>query len=250
MSVQTPDGTLFSNRVSIPNDFVGTHIFYPFLTSAYNIQPINGVTDKYSITPTVAFAGTNGVSTKVMTREFTYWHYLGGFLKIFRRGTVSRGLRIYNAIDNTTFIGVIDYVIDDNTLVLQDPVIITPTHSEFNLIGVNFISPPPTTSYGNIMVRGMNSIAGSWPEHNPSRGVFRFTNAINWLDRIALNGYSQLFMLYGTPPWAAEFPNEPNYLWGSRISNSAPADMQYWVEYGEAVANNLNGKVDTFEVWN
>ena len=255
MTTQNIDNNeIFCESVTIPNNYFGIHYSVPFLNPADAIGPINKSGYVTGEKQAEFIINSNPVSTRLVTRNLTYYgwqEYLTyGFVVRWGRGYSSSGKEIYNAADNTTLIGILDYVIDENTIMLKSPVVLTPYNSAYPYIAINTKNPYPDSIYDFSMIRGMNSSSGSWPEHNPSRGVFNFSGADYWINWTKSHGKDQLFMLYGTPVWAAESPHEPNSLWGTRMSNSPPADMQDWVNYCTAVATQYKNTLTYFEVWN
>lgn len=244
---------IFSVPVTIPNDFFGIHYSAPLLNPA----------DKISQITTAGYPGgkqaqfiidSNPVSTRLVTRNLTYYgwdEYIKyGFVLRWGRGYASSGMEIYNAADNTTLIGILDYVIDNNHLMLKDPVVLTPYNPAYPFIGINFKNPYPAAVYDFSIVRGMNGPAGAWVSHNPKRGEYYWGGVDQWITWLESKNKQMLFTLYGTPPWAATAPNEPNGYWGSSISNSPPLLMQDWVDYCTAVATRYQNRLTYFEVWN
>lgn len=244
--------SIFSPSVTIPNNFFGVHFHaFPSIT-VHTSNTVNGIAERYTYPPTTAFNGTNGANTNIMTRNVSYWHYLNNFVSLFGRGRISSNLAFYDATNNTSLIGYLDYVIDENTLVLKSNTIITPAFAgtSNNLIAVNSLAPVPNTSYGYSTIRIWD--AGPWISEK-SKGIYDFSIANTTVNYAVAQGKDPILVLYGTPNWMASSPNEPNGLWGNgtaKISNSPVANLQDWVDYCTTVANVFNGRVKYFEVLN
>lgn len=238
--------TIFSTQVTIPNDFFAVHFSkYPTLRHVVNVS-VNSegnFTNIYDYVPSTSFAQTYGMS-KVIHREFRVWHYLKSFLGVFGRGYTSSGTKLYSAIDNTIYYGEIDYVIDENTLMLKEAIDLT---AHFNPI--NMISCTPSTDYNYSMARGMNGRGGTWADHERSKGVFDWTDVDKTTNFFLASNRTVLFTVFGTPPWAATHPDEPTKLWGPNMQMSPPK-LQDWIDYCTALATHVNGRVDHFEIWN
>jgi len=256
--VNTSEDLIYNDGVTIPNDFFGIHFNTFPLLPRNTVNPIDGVSERYSKPPTMAFRSTYGVTTKIITRDTQYWHYLNNFIKMFGTGKSSSGVTFYNAIDNSTIIGELDYVIDENTLALKTAVNLIPTNSNYPTIAINYISKAPSVDYNYSMIR---SFFMGWNENQPTQnGAVDFTHTDSRLKyhlNITPNYWNKetpmLIILEDVPNWAC---TSPNAWWGLTYNRSRTAPvLQYWVTYLTAMANHYSsapftGKVLHFEIWN
>lgn len=90
-----------------------------------------------------------------------------------------------------------------------------------------------------------------WNQINTAPGVYDWT----LLDRVVANAEAVgadeiLYVLGGTPEWAAKYPTAPfNYYFGPG-SGSVPANIEDWKTWVRAVAERYKGRITAYQPWN
>jgi hypothetical protein len=88
----------------------------------------------------------------------------------------------------------------------------------------------------------------TWPDIEPTKGVWRFENVDKSLQLAQAHGTDVLFTLGLTPTWASARPQEPS---GYKPGYAAePIDIQDWRDFVTAVATRYKGRVHEYEIGN
>jgi len=88
----------------------------------------------------------------------------------------------------------------------------------------------------------------TWPDIEPTKGVWRFENVDKSLQAAQAHGTDVLFTLGLTPTWASARPQEPS---GYKPGYAAePTDIQDWRDFVTAVATRYKGRVHEYEIGN
>jgi Glycosyl hydrolases family 39 len=88
----------------------------------------------------------------------------------------------------------------------------------------------------------------TWPDIEPTKGVWRFENVDKSLQAAQAHGTDVLFTLGLTPTWASARPQEPS---GYKPGYAAePIDIQDWRDFVSAVATRYKGRVHEYEIGN
>jgi transcriptional regulator with XRE-family HTH domain len=86
-----------------------------------------------------------------------------------------------------------------------------------------------------------------WASIQPRRGVFDWTT----LDRLVAGanhaGLPALFVIGGTPGWAAPAARKAPYTDGSRAA--APDDLRDWDNFVRALVRRFHGRIEAYELW-
>lgn len=92
----------------------------------------------------------------------------------------------------------------------------------------------------------------TWRHLQPNPGRFDFGPLDRVIDAAhAAGGRDVLYVLGGTPAWAAKDPGLPHAApWLGSGSNSLPKSTAAWEEYVEAVVTRYRDAIGSWEVWN
>lgn len=91
----------------------------------------------------------------------------------------------------------------------------------------------------------------AWYNVNPAPGVFVWDELDAWVDAAEANGVRMIvYVLAGTPAWAARYPADETHPWMPAGSSSLPWDMKFWDEYVRQVATRYKGRITHYQVWN
>ncbi|WP_063757776.1 helix-turn-helix domain-containing protein [Streptomyces fulvoviolaceus] len=86
-----------------------------------------------------------------------------------------------------------------------------------------------------------------WSQLEPRRGEFDWTTLDRLLDGAERQGLSTVFVLGGTPGWAAPDGRRAAYREDSRAA--PPDDLADWDAFVRAVVRHAGGRIDAYEPW-
>lgn len=86
-----------------------------------------------------------------------------------------------------------------------------------------------------------------WASIQPRRGVFDWTTLDRLVSGANRAGLPALFVLGGTPGWAAPAARKAPYGDGSRAA--APDDLRDWDAFVRALAGRYRGRIEAYELW-
>ncbi|MFI0411402.1 helix-turn-helix domain-containing protein [Actinomadura sp. 3N508] len=86
-----------------------------------------------------------------------------------------------------------------------------------------------------------------WASLETSRGDYDWTTLDRLLDGARKAGLPTLFVLGGTPAWAAPAAPRAAYSDGSRAA--PPDDLRDWDRFIDALARHARGRIDAYELW-
>lgn len=90
-----------------------------------------------------------------------------------------------------------------------------------------------------------------WDQVNTAPGVYDWT----LLDRVVANAQAAgakeiLYVLGGTPEWAAKYPVGPSPYYFGAGSGSVPTSIEDWKTWVRAVAERYRGRITAYQPWN
>lgn len=86
-----------------------------------------------------------------------------------------------------------------------------------------------------------------WASIQPRRGVFDWTTLDRLVSGANRAGLPALFVLGGTPGWAA--PAAPKAPYGDGSRAAAPDDLRDWDTFVRALAHRYRGRIEAYELW-
>lgn len=86
-----------------------------------------------------------------------------------------------------------------------------------------------------------------WASLEPRRGEFDWAPLDRQMQAAERGGLDTLFVLGGTPAWAARSAPAMPYTDGSRAA--APDDLRDWDRFVAALAGRYRGRIDAYELW-
>ena len=90
-----------------------------------------------------------------------------------------------------------------------------------------------------------------WDEVNTAPGVYDWTLLDKVVENAQAVGAKQIiYVLGGTPTWAAKYPAPPVTPYFGTATNSVPANLSDWTTWVTAVAQRYRGKITAYQPWN
>ncbi|MEW2356318.1 helix-turn-helix transcriptional regulator [Spirillospora sp. NPDC029432] len=86
-----------------------------------------------------------------------------------------------------------------------------------------------------------------WASLEPRRGEFDWTTLDRQIGAAERRGLDSLFVIGGTPAWAAPAAPAMAYADGSRAAG--PDDLRLWDRFVTALAERYRGRIDAYEIW-
>jgi GH35 family endo-1,4-beta-xylanase len=158
----------------------------------------------------------------------------------------------------TLAVATVSVVAATSTAVAAPPTLPTPTGKygakvDASLFGmqVHYLTNPSintTQKFGSIRIWDNNV---RWDQINPSPGVY------NWeaLDTVVANAEAVgakeiIYVLGGTPLWAAKYPSPAVTSYFGPGVNSVPANDSDWTTWVKTVAQRYKGRITAYQPWN